>query len=142
MKNAIGSPLLSLTLVGCALSSSSGDPRLDGVWVSDKTKTLANIRAAEISADRIQFLRRNLGQLHMCFSGGRTAAYHSESHLGPNDVATYRVTESTPTSVTVKVDRGPVRTLHMEGECLHHLVPGWEYQEYFCRKSALKNPCA
>lgn len=141
MKYTAGlSLLLFLALTACA-SSIAGDPRLDGVWVSDKDKTLANIRAVDIPADRVRFLRENLGQLSMCFSGTRIATFFAGTTPKPGDIETYRVSESSPSSVTVKVGRGTVRTLHLEGECLRHIVPDWGYEEYFCRKSVVENPC-
>ena len=136
MKTALA--FLVAGLVACG-SVDKHDPRLDGVWVSDRDKTLAQIDDMRVSAERLGFLREHLGGLRYCFSGNRTASYFGDSSEVQLNI--YSVAESTPSSVTVAVGIDKVGTFYFGDECIHHEVPGWGYKEYFCRRPGVQNPC-
>lgn len=130
--------LMVTSVVACG-SVGKTDERLEGVWVSDKKKTLAHIDARVVTVEHLRFLRENLGQLSYCFAENRTAAFVRDSReVQP---ITYVVEVSTPSYVMVNADKGKVRTLHFEEGCIRHEVPGWAYQEYFCRRLGVQNPC-
>jgi hypothetical protein len=143
MKSATALLCLVFTagLAACGSSSVKTDERLSGVWVSDKEVTLAKIRTTTIPKHQMQFLRENLGQLQLCFMGNKTAAFFPGTTKSEIELATYRVTESTPSSATVETSRGITQTLHFENGCFYHAVPGWDYNEYFCHKPGRENPC-
>ena len=124
----------------CAPFNHKTDERLEGVWVSDREKTLRNL-GSSLSEERLRSLRHNLGQLGYCFRGDRAAAFFPGTKKSEVELTTYWVTETTPTSVTVKTASGLSRTLHLQGGCFHHAVPGWGYEEYFCRRPDTENPC-
>lgn len=121
--------------------SGKPDERLDGVWVSDRERTLANIGASDVPEERLRFLRENLGQLRYCFRGDKTAAFFPGTLKQDIELDTYWATSATPTSVAVKTGRGVTRTLYMGSDCFRHAVPGWGYEEYFCRRLGMENPC-
>lgn len=131
--------LIFCSLTACG-SIGHGTSRLDGVWISDRSKTLANIDASGLPEERLQFLRRNLGELRYCFKGDRTAALFPGTTKEEVVLSAYWVNSETRSSVTVKTNRSAARTLHIDEGCFHHDTE-WGYKEYFCRKPGMENPC-
>ena len=106
-------PLLAIliyaSVTACGSVGGKTDERLDGVWVSDQRKTLANIGSANLSAERLRFLRENVGQLRYCFHREKIAAYVPGTSKEQIDLDTYWVTETTPSSATVNSSPSPTR---------------------------------
>lgn len=133
--------LVCIGMTACAPLSGKPDARLEGVWVSNRERTLANLAPASLPDEHLRWLRKNLGQFAYCFRGGQAAAFTLGARAGEIQPMKYWVTESTSTSVTLSTSTGITRTLHLRDGCFHHAVPGWGYEEYFCRRADGENPC-
>lgn len=75
VKTRVLSALLRAGVTACVSSGGTTDPRLDGVRVSDRGKTLQGVASSNLPEERRQYLRENLGRLQHCFRGPKAAAY-------------------------------------------------------------------
>lgn len=141
MNRTVFFALICTGVTACASCSGKPDARLEGVWVSDRERTLANLDLGSLSEERLRWLRKNLGQLGYCFHGDKAAAFTAGAKADEIQPMTYWVTEAGPSFVTLRTNTGVTRTLYLQGGCFHHAVPGWEYEEYFCRRPDGENPC-
>lgn len=82
-----------------------------------------------------EFLKLNLGKLELEFDGIMVSANYLADD--GDDIFTgwdeYRVTQSTPDSVSIIKDVGGKFTFYFEGRCIYQVVKPAGYREYFCR---------
>ena len=83
--------LLRTTVTSFESISSKGDEQLDGIWFSNKERTLAKIGEKKLSEERLRYLQANLGQLRLCFSGDKVAAFFAGTPKDQIEVETYQV---------------------------------------------------
>ena len=133
-----------ITLI--ALGSGSGPDfshvkeRLQGIWRSDRDKTMESVSASErMTALRLKVLEQNLGHMALVFDDGYTAVMINEQL---SDFYAYRINEYQDDHVNMTI--GPVfNTVEadytFEGDCFYMEHIPLDYREYFCKEQQKAN---
>lgn len=150
--------ITAFVLIGsCQLLGQGGD-RIEGVWRSDKHKTLAENRDKldGLTLAQMRFLESSLGRMHYVFSGSDQFAIFGEatSSLGVDDIRalvggggardgvfvvynSFRVLSESESSLVLELRGGPPTRLTFihDGACFSvGMGAGWNgVKEVFCR---------
>ena len=117
---------------GCNRQPADYDARLQGTWFSDKEMTLRGIDEKELSKEKLQFLKENLGDLGFIYKKNEIAVlFKSDPDFGL-EFNEYKLIGATENTVTISSLGGPEATLTFEGSCYFIVT---DHKEYFCKKN-------
>jgi hypothetical protein len=126
----LASTLLTLTLLGCA--NHPYDPRLEGVWTSNKELTLNNLGETSLTEKQLTFLKENLGDIQFTFKNHKTAINFTSDPIEKLEFKKYKTVSINTNSVTIIPPGGTEKTLTFDGNCFY-IDTDWSYREYFCK---------
>ncbi len=134
--------LITLVALGSVSSPdfSAVKGRLQGIWRSDRDKTMASVEASDrMTALRLKVLEQNLGHMALVFDDGYTAVMINEQL---SDFYAYKIKEYKDDNVKLSV--GPLfNTVEadytFEGNCFYMQDIPFDYREYFCREQQRRN---
>ncbi|NIP67519.1 hypothetical protein GWM83_00395 [Candidatus Bathyarchaeota archaeon] len=116
-------------IVGCEQNGNAAKERLEGVWISDREKTLESIERKHSIGDR---LKKHLGKMRYEFRDNTIAFYlPGDSRDGEIKRESYSVISENEGSIKIETERGITATFYFEGRCFY-VRSSDGFREYFC----------
>ena len=125
--------LLTLLIAGCENPTSDPYERLAGTWFSSKELSLLHSDLSGIEAEKLKFLKENLGELGFRFKHNTMTMLLRSDPFAPRATIEFEITHSTDHTLTIKPEGGRESTYTFEGEC--YFLNSGRFREYFCKEA-------